>query len=337
MKAIVQTRYGSADDLELRDLEAPVPAEDEVLVRVRAASVHPDVWHVVTGLPYVVRLMGAGLRRPGNPVPGTDLAGVVESVGGAVSRFRTGDEVFGETLRKMAWINGGAYAELAVAPESSLALKPSGVGFEEAAAVPTSAFIALRVLRHEAKLRAGEKVLVNGAGGGLGTLVVQLARVLGAAEVTGVDQAEKLGLVRALGADHVIDHTRVDFTAGEARYDLVFDIPGNHSFREVRRVLLPGGRWVFIGHHAYRQAGQRWMGQLPRMFGLMALAPFVRGLPGADFTMPDRVQSMELLRELLESGKLTPHVDRTFPLSEVPQALRYLESGRAQGKVVVTV
>ncbi len=336
MKAVVQTRYGSADELELRDVDRPAPAEDEVLLRVRAASIHPDVWHVVTGLPYVLRLMGAGLRRPRNPIPGTDVAGVVESVGRNVTRFRPGDEVFGETLRKMQWVNGGAYAEYATAPESSLAPKPAAVGFEQAAAVPSSALIALRVLRLDGELRAGQKVLVNGAGGGTGTLAVQLAHAFGA-EVTGVDRAEKLEVVRSLGADHVVDCARVDFTLGEERYDLVLDIPGNHSFREVRRVLRPQGSWVLVGHDAYGQGMHRWLGQLPRMFGLVALGKLVPGLPREPFAMPDRAEAMALFRDLLESGKLTPHVDRSYPLSEVPQALRYLETGRAHGKVIITV
>lgn len=337
MKAIVQTRYGSPDDLELREIARPEPADDEVLVRVRAASVHPDVWHVLTGLPRILRLMGAGLRRPRNPVPGTDLAGVVEAAGRSVTRFRPGDEVFGETLRGMQWVNGGAYAEYATAPERSLALKPAGIGFEQAAAAPTSALIALRLLRQEGKLREGHRVLVNGAGGGLGTLAVQLAKAFGAAEVTGVDRPGKLDLVRALGADHVLDCTRVDFTLGEERYDLVLDVPGNRSLREIQRVLRPGGVWVLVGHAAYDRNARRWLGELPRMFGLLALSPFVRGLPRADFTVPDREESMALLRELLETGKLTPHVDRAFPLSRVADAIRYLERGQAKGKVVVTI
>ena len=228
MKAIVQDTYGSPDVLELRDIDRPVVEDDEVLVRVRAASVHPDVWHVLTGLPYVLRVMGAGLRKPKNPVPGTDLAGVIESVGKNVTRFGPGDEVFGETLKGMQWINGGAYAEYATAPEDALALKPANVTFEQAAAVPTSALIALPSLRAGGEIQAGQRVLVNGAGGGVGAIAVQLAKAFGA-DVTGVDCTSKLDMVRSIGADQVIDYTQEDFTRRGERYDLIFDIPGNHS------------------------------------------------------------------------------------------------------------
>ncbi len=334
MKAIVQNGYGSADVLKLQEIEKPTVADDEVLVRVRAASVHPDVWHVVTGLPYVLRLMGAGLRRPKNPVPGTDVAGVVESVGKGVTRFRPGDEVFGETLRGQQWQNGGAFAEYAAAPEFALALKPGNVTFEQAAAVPTSALIALFNLRSEGSIQAGQKVLINGAAGGVGSIAVQLAKAFGA-EVTGVDCTEKLGLLRALGADHVIDYTQVDFTRGDERYDLIFDIPGNHSLSECRRALTPKGTYVLIGHDNYGHGMHRWLGLLPRMFRLMAMSPFVRQLPRVRFSMPDKRESMALLKELLETGKLTPHIDRAYSLSEVPDAIRYLQEGRAKGKVVI--
>ena len=335
MRAIVQSAYGSADTLELCDIDAPVPAADEVLVRVRAASVHPDVWHVLTGLPYVLRLMGAGLRRPKNPVPGTDLAGIVESIGADVKRFRPGDEVFGETLRGMQWTNGGAYAELATAPEVALAQKPANVTFEQAAAVPTSALIVLGNLAGT-KLELGQRVLVNGAGGGVGAFALQIAKASGA-EVTGVDTTSKLDLMRSLGADHVVDFTREDFTQSGERYDLVFDVPGNHSLAECRRALLPHGHYVLIGHDHFGEGMRRWVGLLPRMFKLMAMSPFVGQLRGMGFSMPDKRESMEVLRGLLESGALTPHVDRSFPLSEVPEAIRYLQEGRALGKVVVTV
>ena len=307
-----------------------------MLVRVRAASVHADVWHVVMGLPYVLRLMGSGLRKPKNPIPGTDAAGIVESVGKDVTRFRPGDEVFGETLGGRQWQNGGAYAEYATAPESALALKPANITFEQAAAVPTSALIALPALRIEGKLQKGHKVLINGAGGGVGSIAVQLAKAFGT-EVTAVDSAEKLGMLRALGADHVIDYVQEDFTRSHERYDLIFDVPGNHSLSECRRALKPGGTYVLIGHDNYGSGMHRWMGQLPRMFRLMALSPFVGQLPKPRFSMPEKQESMALLKEFLATGKLTPHIDRTYPLSEVPEAIRYLEGGHALGKIVITV
>ena len=336
MKAIVQDAYGSPDVLELRDIDKPLVEDDEVLVRVRAASVHPDVWHVLTGLPYVLRVMGAGLRKPKNPVPGTDLAGVVESVGKNVTRFRPGDDVFGETFKGMQWINGGAYAEYATAPEDALALKPANVTFEQAAAVPTSALIALPSLRAGGEIRAGQKVLVNGAGGGVGAVAVQLAKAFGA-DVTGVDCTSKLDMVRSIGADHVIDFTQEDFTRRDERYDLIFDIPGNHSLSACRRALEPTGTYVLIGHDNYGKGMRRWVGLLPRMFKLMAMSRFVSQLPDVGRPMPSKQESMALLKELLECGKLTPHIDRTYPLSEVPEAIRYLQEGHAKGKVVITV
>jgi NADPH:quinone reductase-like Zn-dependent oxidoreductase len=337
MKAIVQLGYGAPDDvLELREIDKPAVEDDEVLVRVRAASVHPDVWHVVSGLPYVLRLMGAGLRKPKIRVPGTDAAGHVESVGKNVKKFRPGDEVFGETVRGSQWRNGGAYAEYVSAPESALALKPANVTFEQAAAVPTSALIALHGLRVEGRLRAGQKVLVNGAAGGVGAIAVQLAKAYGA-EVTGVDSAGKLDMVRSIGADHVIDYALADFTRGDERYDLVFDIPGNHSLSACRRALTPRGTYVLIGHDNFGQGMRRWVGLLPRMFKLMAMSPFVSQLPKVSFSKPDKKESMALLKELLETGKLTPRIDRTYALSEVPAAMRYLAEGRARGKVVIAV
>ena len=337
MKAIVQDKYGSPNEvLHLREIERPAVGDDEVLVRVRAASVHPDVWHVLTGLPYVLRMMGAGLRKPKKPVPGTDVAGLVESVGKNVTRFQPGDEVFGETIRGHQWTNGGAYAEYATAPEYALALKPANVTFEQAAAVPTSAIIALPALRGEGKIQAGQKVLVNGAGGGVGSVAVQLAKAFGA-NVTGVDNTAKLDMVRSIGADQVIDYTQEDFTRRAERYDLIFDIPGNHSLSDCKRALTAGGTYVLIGHDNYGNGMRRWVGLLPRMFKLMALSPFVRQLPDVRISMPGKTESMALLKELLESGKLTPHIDKTYPLSEVPEAIRYLQGGHAKGKVIITV
>jgi len=336
MKAIVQNRYGSPDVLELREIDRPITRDDEVLVRVRAASVHPDVWHVMSGLPYVLRVMGAGLRKPGNPVPGTDVAGLVESVGKNVTRFQPGDEVFGETVRGHQWTNGGAYAEYAAAPECALALKPHNVTFEQAAAVPTSALIALPAFRGQRKIQAGQKVLVNGAGGGVGAIAVQLAKAFGA-DVTGVDSTSKLDLVRSIGADEVLDYTQDDFTRRGERYDLIFDIPGNHSLSDCRRALAPGGSYVLIGHDNFGIGMHRWVGLLPRMFKLMAMSRFVIQLRDMRFSMPDKTESMDLLKEFLESGKLTPHIDKTFPLSEAPEAIRYLQEGHAKGKIVITM
>ncbi|MCK4510255.1 NAD(P)-dependent alcohol dehydrogenase, partial [bacterium] len=283
-----------------------------------------------------LRVMGAGLRRPKNPVPGTDVAGIVESVGKNVTRFQPGDEVFGETIRGHQWVNGGAYAEYATAPEFALALKPANVTFEQAAALPTSALIALPAVRDEGKVQAGQKVLVNGAGGGVGAIAVQLAKAFGA-DVTGVDTTSKLDMMRSIGADRVIDYTQEDFTRRGERYDLIIDIPGNHSLSDCRRALTPGGTYVLIGHDNYGSGMRRWVGLLPRMFKLTAMSLFVSQLPRVRFSMPDKRESMALLKEFMESGRLTPQIDRTFPLSEVPDAIRYLKEGHARGKIVITI
>lgn len=336
MKAIVCAQYGPPEVLEVQEVEKPVPREGEVLIRVHAASVHPDVWHVVSGWPYVLRLMGAGLLKPKNRIPGTDVAGRVESVGKNVTRFQPGDEVFGESVRGHQWNNGGAYAEYVSAPEDALALKPEGITFEQAAAVPTSGLIALWNLCNRGLVQKGQKILINGAGGSVGALAVQLAKAFGA-EVTGVDGTKKLGMVRSIGADHVIDYTREDFTRRGERYDLIFDIPGNHSFSDCRRALTPTGTYLLIGHDHFGEAGGRWFGSLPRFLKLDVMSLFVRQLPKPSFSMPSRRDSLTVLKKLIEDGKIIPTVDRTFPLSEVPEAIRYLKEGRAQGKVVITM
>ncbi len=336
MKAIVQPAYGSADVLELRDVPMPAIADDEVLVRVHAASVHADVWHVVSGNPYVLRVMGAGLRRPRNPVPGTDVAGQAVSVGIGVTRFHPGQAVFGETLRGHHWRHGGAFAEYAVAPEEALAHKPANVTFEQAAAVPTSGLIALRAVRDDAGVRARQRVLVNGAGGGVGSLALQIAKAYGAI-VTAVDDGGKLDLLRSLGADHVIDYRREDFTAGDERYDAIVDIPGNHALSKCRRALLEDGIYVLVGHDHYGANGKRVLGSLPRMLRLMALTPFTRQLPRMNFSLPPKRESMSVLARMLEVGAVTPAVDRTFSLADVPDALRHLQRSDVRGKVVITV
>ncbi len=334
MKAIFQKKYGSPDDLELRDVDKPVPEDGEVLVRVRAASVHPDVWHVVTGRPFVLRLMGAGFSKPKNPIPGTDLAGVVEEVGKGVTRFQPGEEVFGESIGALQWVNGGAFAEYVCVSQETLALKPANITFEQAASVPTSGYIALMNLQNAGMVSPGQKVLVNGAGGGVGALALQLAKAYGA-HVTAVDNTTKTDLLRSLGADHVIDYTQEDFTRGGVRYDLIFDIPGNHSFSECRRALVPAGKYVLIGHEKFGESGHRFLGLIPHFLKLMLLSIFVKQLPKPGFSMPSKKDTMAVFKGLIEAGKILPIVDRTFPLSEAPEAIRFMMEGHAQGRIVI--
>ena len=334
MKAIVQERYGSPDDLELRELDKPVVGDDEVLVRVRAASVHPDVWHVVSGRPYVLRLMGAGFSRPKNPIPGTDMAGIVESVGKSVPRFRPGDPVFGETIVAQQWVNGGAFAEYVSVRQDLLGLKPDDVTFEQAASVPTSGFIALQNLRG-ASQRPGQKVLINGAGGGVGALALQITKSHGA-HVTAVDGTSKLGMLRSLGADEVVDYTREDFTRRGDRYDLIFDVPGNYPFSACRRALKPDGRYVLIGHERFGASGKRVFGLIPHFLKLMVLSRFVKQLRRPGVPMPTKKEAIAALRELLETGKITPIIDGTYSLSEVREALRHMIEDELQGKVIIT-
>ena len=335
MQAIVQNRYGSSDVLELHEIDRPAVGDDQMLVRVRAASVHADVWHVMRGVPYVLRIMGAGLRAPKDLVPGTDLAGVVESVGRNVTRFRPGDEVFGQSLVANLWRHGGAFAEYAAVPEARFERMPAGLTFEQAAAVPTSGSLAVQGVRDEGRVHAEQNVLINGAGGAVGTFAVQLAKAYGA-NVTGVDAAGKLDTIRSIDADRVIDYAQEDFTRGGERYDVILDIAGNHTWPAVRRALTPEGTYVLIGHDHYGASGHRWFGSLGRFAKLMAMAPFVKQLHpfrGAR----DPGDRLVVLTELIEAGKLMPVIDRTYPLSDVPEAMRYLESGQPCGKIVVTV
>jgi NADPH:quinone reductase-like Zn-dependent oxidoreductase len=268
-------------------------------------------------------------------VPGTDVAGVVESVGSAVTRFAPGDEVFGETVRGVQWRNGGAFAEYATAPEEGLALKPPDVSFEEAAAVPTAGLIALNNLPQR-RVPSGSRVLVNGAAGGVGAIAVQLAKAYGA-HVTGVDHASKLALVRSLGADQVIDYTSEDFTRSGEHWNLIFDVPGNHSFRAIRRALDPRGSYVLIGHDAFGATGHRWLGSIPRLLALVVRSAVTPQLRGGSFASPDKRQLMGTLARLMETGQLRVVVDRTFPLSQTPQAMRHLMSGQPLGRVIVRI
>lgn len=322
MKAIVQDRYGPPDVLELREVAKPEVGPRDVLVRVRAAGVDPGVWHLMTGLPYLIRIMGYGLRTPKNPTPGTDLAGRVEAVGLEVTRFRPGDEVFG--------VADGSFAEYASTLETRLAPKPANLGFEEAAAIPASGITALQAVRDEAEIAAGESVLILGAGGGVGTFAVQLAKADGA-EVTGVCSGAKADLVRSIGADRVIDYTREDFAGEGRRYDAILDTAGNRPLSVLRRALAPKGTLVIIGG----ERGGKWLGGLERQFGAVILSLFVRQRLRAQF--PKKQEGvLDLLKEFVETGKMRPALDRTFPLAEAPGAIRYLMERRARGKVVLT-
>jgi len=334
MKAIIQERYGSPDTFTLREVDAPVPCDDEVLVRVRATSVHPDVWHVMWGRPYVLRLMGAGVRRPRQPIPGTDLAGTVEAVGAEVTGLRPGDDVFGESTRGTQWCHGGTFAEYTAVPADILVSKPPHVSFEEAAAVPTSGIIALHNLGYGELLGDSQRVLVNGAAGGVGTIAVQLAKARGA-HVTAVDHTDRLEVVRVLGADAVVDYTREDVTRGKASFDLVFDVASNLSLARCRRVLTPDGIYVVIGHDHYGADAGRFLGSIPRMLALTARAPFSRNLPPPNLSMPAKAKAMAVLRDLLASGKLTPVVGRTYPLAEAAEAMRALERREVPGRIVL--
>ncbi len=323
MKAIVQDEYGSPEMLELEEIDRPAVADHEVLVRVHAAGVDRGVWHVMTGLPYPIRLAGYGLRAPKTRVRGSDVAGVVETVGRRVTRFRSGDEVFG--------IASGSYAEHAVAREDKLAPKPVNLTFEQAAVVGISGLTALQAVRDRGKVRAGQSVLIIGASGGVGTFAVQIAKSFGA-EVTGVCSTTKVGLVRSIGADHVIDYTRDDFAEGLQSYDVILDIGGNSSLTRLRRALTPKGTLVIVGG----ETDGRWLGGSDRQLRALVLSPFVRQKLGT-FVSSENAEDLMVLKELVEAGAVTPVVDRIYPLNEAPQAIRYLVEGHARGKVAITV
>lgn len=338
MRAIVQSSYGPASEvLRLAEVPAPTIREDEVLVRVRAASVHADVWHSVTGYPYYWRLM-SGWRGPKHPVPGNDLAGIVESVGSRVTRFKPGDEVFGQTLRGFAVGNGGAFAEYAAAPEETLALKPRSVTFEQAASVTASGYIACSQLARFPTNMQRQRALVNGAGGGVGTIALQVLKARGA-HVTAVDAGPKLNMLRSLGADETIDYTQTNFIDRGTRYDLIFDIASNLSFNHCKGALNPAGLYIWIGHeHFGRAKGSRFLGSgIPQAVRLMVKALFRDPhLPKMDFppVIPKLSDMLEEMRNLMDAGKLTPAVE-PYPLDSVADAFRSLEEARTLGKVVL--
>jgi NADPH:quinone reductase-like Zn-dependent oxidoreductase len=325
MKAIVQDRYGGPDVLEFSDIDQPIPNDNQVLVQVQAAGLHRGDWHVMTGLPYLIRLVvpDLGLRKPKVPVRGMDLAGRVEAVGPNVTRFQPGDEVFG-------WADG-AFAEYAAAPEDQLAPKPANLSFEQAAAVPTSGFAALQGLRDSGEVQPGQQVLIIGAAGAVGLFAVQLAKTFGT-QVTGVASTPQLELVRSVGADEVIDYTRDDVTDGTRRWDLILDTAGHRSLSQLRRALTSTGTLVIVGS----EGRGRWLGGFDRSLR----APLLARLVGQRLRMlaskPGQ-QDLQTLRELLEAGKLTPVIDRTYPLGDVPEAMRQLVEGHTRGKLVITV
>jgi len=322
MKAMVQDTYGSAEVLELREIDKPEIADDQVLVRVRAAGVNPADWAVMRGLPYVARPV-YGLRKPKNPVRGTDVAGQVEAVGTSVTRFRPGDEVFGWCV--------GAYAEYASVSEDALALKPANLTFVQAASVPMAGLVALQALRDHGNVQAGQSVLINGASGGIGTFAVQIAKSLGA-QVTGVCSTGNADMVRSIGADLVIDYTQKDFTQGGQRYDFILDNVANHPLSDLRGALTPTGTLVPNGggfdNRWFASGGRVIRAHLLDRFVSNTLRPFL-----VSFNLKDLVA----LKELIEAGKLTPVMDRTYPLAETPQAISHVGEGHARGKVAITV
>ncbi len=323
MKAIVYRCYGAPDVVKLEDVAKPVPADDRMLVKVHAASVNPLDWHFMRGKPYIMRPM-AGFGAPKDIRMGVDFAGTVEAVGKDVTQYKPGDEVFGGA--------DGAFAEyVTVRGKGSVALKPANISFEQAAAVPIAAITALQALRDQGKLQAGQKVLINGASGGVGTFAVQIAKVLGG-EVTGVCSTRNVALVQSIGADHVIDYTREDFTRGSQRYDLIVDNVGSHSAAQTRRALTPAGTLVIVGG----SSGGPWLGGMSGAIEAKALAPFVKQKIGF-FLAKLNHDDLDYLRQLLQDGKITPVIDRRYKLSETSEAIRYVEAGHARGKVVINL
>jgi NADPH:quinone reductase-like Zn-dependent oxidoreductase len=325
MTAIVQVEYGPAAErvLRLEEIDMPAIGDDEVLVRVHAASVDRGTWHIMAGLPYPIRLAGFGLRRPKHGNPGRSLAGTINAVGANVTGFSPGDTVFG--------ICDGSFAEYARVRTDKLAPTPANLSFDQAAAVPISGLTALQAVRDHGRVQAGQKVLIVGASGGVGTFAVQIAKAFGA-EVTGVCSTAKMDAVRALGADHVIDYTSDDFADGTHRYDVILDIGGNRRLSHLRRAITHRGRLVIVGG----ETDGRFLGGSDRQLRALVLSPFV-GQKLGTFVASENAEDLRVLRELIEAGKLAPAVDRTYPLSEVPAAIRYMLDGHARGKVVISV
>jgi len=320
MKAIVYTRYGLPEALQLKEVAKPTPRDDEVLIKVHAVSVNRSDWEGLRGKPLYARL--GGLLRPRQQRLGSDIAGQVEMAGRNISRFQPGDEVFGDILPRL-----GGFAEYVCARESALAPKPASMTFEQAAAIPQAAVIALQGIRDKGQVQPGQKVLINGAGGGAGTFAVQLAKIYGA-EVTGVDNTGKLDFMRSLGADFVIDHTQEDFTRSGKQYDLILDIVAHRSVFAYKRALRSNGSYFLAG------------GSVATMLQILLVGPWIRGTTGKKIrilAVRPNIEDLDLVKELIEAGQVTPVIDKTYPLSEVPEAIGYVGEGHAQGKVVISM
>ena len=322
MQAITFAKYGGPDVLSHGTAPVPTPADGQVLIRVKAASVNPLDWHLIRGLPYLVRLQ-AGVRRPKRQTPGADVAGVIEAVGNGATRFQVGDEVFGEV--------NGSFAELATTNEKNLAIKPSNISFEQAAAMPVAALTALQGLRDKGHIRAGHKVLINGASGGVGTMAVQIAKALGA-EVTAVCSGRNLDLVRSIGADHVVDYTEADFTQLDEKFDIIYDAIGNRSVFECRKIMAPDGVLVAVGADGMGN----WIGPLTH-FAKVGIASLLGSQQMAVFLAKVDHEDLAAIAGMVEAGDVTPVIDRTYSLAQVPEAVAYLEAGHARGKVVISL
>ena len=336
MRAAVCTRYGPPEVIQIAEVEKPAPNENEVLIRVRAAAVNPLDGGLLKGRPYFVRLM-TGLRKPKNARPGVDLAGEVEAIGRNVTRFTPGDSVFGvctsnpKASGAEAWVHRlGAFAEYVCAPESALAVKPENVTFEQAACVPVAAFTALQGLRDRAQVKPDQKVLVNGASGGVGTFAVQIAKAFGA-EVTGVCSTRNLDMVRSLGADHVIDYTDQNFTKLDQRYDVILDCAGNYSLRQLRRVLRESGRLIMVGD----LTGRGIIGMFSRLIKALVVSRFGKQKLIVFLAKPNH-EDLVTMHDLIKAGKVSPVIDKRYRLDEVAEAIRYLETKHARGKIVIT-
>ena len=326
MQAITYFEYGSPDVLQLSEVDKPVVKDDEVLIRVRAAAANPQDWHYMRGLPYIMRVIATGLFRPKANVLGSEVAGEVEAIGRSVTRFQPGDEVF-------ARVETGGFAEYVSFTGSLVGLKPTNLTFEQASAVPMAGLVALQSLRDVGGLQEGQSVLINGASGGIGTFAVQIAKAFGA-EVTGVCSTKNVDMVRSIGADHFVDYTLDDFTAGARQYDLILDTVGNRSLSDCRKALVPKGVFVTVGG-----GGGRWFGPAAQMLRTVASSPFVSQKTTTLDTTRNKQDARFLqdLKDLAEAGKLVPVIDRTYPLQDAPEAIRYLETGHVRGKLVVTV